>query len=221
MYFQLRRAESWALEDGQVKNASHAIQQGVGVRAVSGEKTGFAYSDEIVLPALLEAATAARAIACHGGDGQLQVWRSAQRPALYEPLDPLETLSAEAKVQLLERLDAEARRQDPRVTQVMVSLAATQDTILVAGSDGALAGDVRPLVRLNVTVIVEQQRSPRAGERRRRWPGRLWLVSGRGSRPGLCAGGGAGGAGQSGRGSRAGGDDDRGAGAGLAGHFAA
>ena len=79
LYFQLRRAESWALEDGQVKNASHAIQQGVGVRAVSGEKTGFAYSDEIVLPALLEAATAARAIACHGGDGQLQVWRSAQR----------------------------------------------------------------------------------------------------------------------------------------------
>ena len=156
LYFQLRRAESWALEDGQVKNASHAIQQGVGVRAVSGEKTGFAYSDEIVLPALLEAATAARAIACHGGDGQLQVWRSAQRPILYEPLDPLETLSAEAKVQLLERLDAEARRQDPRVTQVMVSLAATQDTILVAGSDGALAGDVRPLVRLNVTVIVEQ-----------------------------------------------------------------
>ena len=156
LYFQLRRAESWALEDGQVKNASHAIQQGVGVRAVSGEKTGFAYSDEILLPALLEAATAARAIACHGGDGQLQVWRSAQRPILYEPLDPLETLSAEAKVQLLERLDAEARRQDPRVTQVMVSLAATQDTILVAGSDGALAGDVRPLVRLNVTVIVEQ-----------------------------------------------------------------
>ena len=156
LYFQLRRAESWALEDGQVKNASHAIQQGVGVRAVSGEKTGFAYSDEIVLPALLEAATAARAIACHGGDGQLQVWRSAQRLVLYEPLDPLETLSAEAKVQLLERLDAEARRQDPRVTQVMVSLAATQDTMLVAGSDGALAGDVRPLVRLNVTVIVEQ-----------------------------------------------------------------
>lgn len=80
LYFQLRRAESWSLEDGQVKQASHAIQQGVGVRAVSGEKTGFAYSDEIVLPALLEAATAARAIARHGGDGRLQVWRSARRP---------------------------------------------------------------------------------------------------------------------------------------------
>ena len=157
LYFQLRRAESWSLEDGQVKGANHAIQQGVGVRAISGEKTGFAYSDEIVLPALLEAATAARAIARHGGDGRLQVWHAAGRPVLYEPLDPLETLSAEAKVHLLERVDAEARRQDPRVTQVMVSLAATQDTILVAGSDGVLAGDVRPLVRLNVTVIVEQQ----------------------------------------------------------------
>ncbi len=155
LYFQQRRAESWGLEDGQVKSASHAIQQGVGVRAVSGEKTGFAYSDEIVLPALLEAATAARAIVRHGGDARLPVWHSAQRPALYEPLDPLETLSADAKVHLLETVDAEARRQDPRVTQVMVSLAAVRDTILVVGSDGTLAGDMRPLVRLNVSVIVE------------------------------------------------------------------
>ncbi len=155
LYFQARRAESWSLEDSQVKQASHAIQQGVGVRATSGEKTGFAYSDEIVLPALLEAATAARAIARHGGNGRLQVWQTHFRPPLYEPLDPLETLSAEAKIRLLEKVDAEARRQDPRVSQVMVSLAATQDTILVAGSDGTLAGDVRPLVRLSVTVIVE------------------------------------------------------------------
>ena len=155
LYFQSRRAESWSLEDGRVKQASHAIQQGVGVRAVSGEKTGFAYSDEIVMPALLEAATAARAIARHGGESRLQVWQTASRPMLYEPIDPLDTLSAEAKVQLLEKVDAEARRQDPRVTQVMVGLAATQDTILVAGSDGTLTGDVRPLVRLGVTVIVE------------------------------------------------------------------
>ncbi|MCB1768528.1 MAG: metalloprotease TldD [Candidatus Competibacteraceae bacterium] len=156
LYFQQRRAESWSLEDHQVKNASHAIQQGVGVRAISGEKTGFAYSDELIMPALLEAATAARAIAQQGGAGQLQVWRSSPRPALYEPLDPLDTLTAEAKVELLERLDAEARRQDPCVTQVMVSLAATQDVILIAGSDGTLASDVRPLVRVNVSVIVEQ-----------------------------------------------------------------
>ncbi|HRZ05818.1 MAG TPA: metalloprotease TldD [Candidatus Competibacteraceae bacterium] len=156
LYFQQRRAESWGLEDQQVKSASHAIQQGVGVRAISGEKTGFAYSDEIVMPALLEAATAARAIARQSGEGQLRVWRTPQRPALYPLLDPLETLTAEAKVQLLERLDVEARHQDPRVTQVMVSLAAVQDIFLVAGSDGTLAGDVRPLVRLNVSVIVEQ-----------------------------------------------------------------
>ncbi len=155
LYFQQRRAESWSLEDGQVKSASHAIQQGVGVRAVSGEKTGFAYSDEILMPALLEAATAARAIAQRGGAGQLQVWRSVPRAPLYQALDPLDTLDAAAKVHLLETLDAEARRLDPRVSQVMVSLAATQDIILIAGSDGTLAGDVRPLVRLNVTVLIE------------------------------------------------------------------
>lgn len=156
LYFQSRRAESWGLEDGQVKNASHSIQQGVGVRAISGDKTGFAYSDEIMLPALLEAATAARAIAQHGSSAAIQVRPAAPHPRLYEPLDPLDSLTAEAKVQLLESVDAEARRQDPRVTQVMVGLAATQDTILVVGSDGSLAGDVRPLVRLNVSVIVEQ-----------------------------------------------------------------
>ena len=156
LYFQRRRAESWALEESQVKSASHAIRQGVGVRAVSGEKTGFAYSDEILLPALLEAATAARAIARHGDDGRIQVGPITSPARWYEPLDPLETLSAAAKVDLLERVDAEARRQDPRVSQVMVSLAATQDTMLVVGGDGTLAGDVRPLVRLSVTVIVEQ-----------------------------------------------------------------
>ncbi len=157
LYFQLSRHESWSLEDGGVKHASHNIEQGVGVRAVSGEKTGFAYSDEIVLPALLEASQAARAIARSGGNGRLQVWQARTDLSLYEPLDPLETLSAEEKVRLLEAVDAEARRQDPRVSQVMVSLAAVHDIILVAGSDGTLAGDVRPLVRLDVSVIVAHQ----------------------------------------------------------------
>jgi TldD protein len=155
LYFQVSRHESWSLEDGSVKHASHNIEQGVGVRAVSGEKTGFAYSDEIVLPALLEASRAARAIARSGSSGQIQAWQARAGLSLYEPLDPLETLSAEEKVQLLEAVDAEARRQDSRVSQVMVSLAAVHDVILVAGSDGTLAGDVRPLVRLNVSVIVE------------------------------------------------------------------
>jgi TldD protein len=157
LYFQLRRHESWALEDGSVKHASHNIEQGVGVRAVSGEKTGFAYSDEIVLPALLEAASSARAIARSGGDGRLQAWHSGAGLNLYEPLDPVESLAAEDKVRLLEAVDAEARRQDPRVSQVMVSLSALQDAILVARSDGNLAGDIRPLVRLQVSVIAEHQ----------------------------------------------------------------
>ncbi len=156
LYFQISRHESWSLEDGGVKHASHNIEQGLGVRAVSGEKTGFAYSDEIVLPALLEASQAARAIAHGGNSGRLQAWRAQTGLSLYEPLDPLETLSAAEKVRLLEAVDAEARRQDPRVSQVMVSLAAVHEVILVAGSDGTLAGDVRPLVRLNVSVIVEQ-----------------------------------------------------------------
>jgi len=155
LYFQISRHESWSLEDGGVKHASHNIEQGLGVRAVSGEKTGFAYSDEIVLPALLEASQAARAIAHSGNNGRLQAWRAQTGLSLYEPLDPLETLSAAEKVCLLEAMDAEARRQDPRVSQVMVSLAAVHEVILVAGSDGTLASDVRPLVRLNVNVIVE------------------------------------------------------------------
>jgi len=156
VYFQLRRAEGWSLEDGQVKSTSHSIDQGVGVRACAGERTGFAYSDELAVPALLEAATAARAIARSGGDARAQAIapRTGAR-ALYAALDPLETLDADEKVRLLEAVDAEARRQDPRVSQVMVSLAAVQDTVLVAASDGTLAGDVRPLVRLSVSVIVE------------------------------------------------------------------
>jgi TldD protein len=157
LYFQFSRHESWSLEDGAVKHAAHTLQQGVGVRAVSGDKTGFAYSDEIFLPALLEAARSARAIAAGDGYGRIQVRRPVGGHRLYEPLDPVETLSAAGKVELLEAVDTAARRQDSRVGQVMVSLAAVHDTILVAGSDGTLAGDVRPLVRLNVSVIVEQQ----------------------------------------------------------------
>ena len=156
LYFQLSRYESWSLEDGNVKSATHNINQGVGVRAISGEKTGFAYSDEIILPALLEASNAARAIAQSGRHGQLQAWHSRTNRALYQATDPVETLSAPEKVRLLEAVDAEARRQDPRVTQVMVSLTGTHDVVLIAANDGTLAGDVRPLVRLGVNVIVEQ-----------------------------------------------------------------
>jgi TldD protein len=155
LYFQLSREESWSLEDSIVKDGTHSIEQGVGVRALAGDKTGFAYSDEIVLPALMEASHAARAIARSGASTQLQAWRASTGHRLYMPLDPLEGLSDSAKVQLLERIDVEARRVDPRVKQVMASLSGAHEVVLVMASDGTMAADVRPLVRLNVSVVVE------------------------------------------------------------------
>ena len=156
LYFQYSRHESWSLEEGQVKSGSYNVEQGVGVRAVSGEKTGFAYSDEILLPALSAAASAARAIARSGASAAMPVRQHSGAVAkLYAPLDPIASLEDAAKVKLLETVEAEAKRADPRVIQVMASLSGVQETILVARSDGGLAADVRPLVRLNVTVIVE------------------------------------------------------------------
>ncbi len=156
LYFQYARQEGWSLEDGAVKSGSRSTDQGVGVRAVSGEKTGFAYSDEFVLPVLTQAADAARAIARGAGTGETVPWRHSSPPALYTPTDPLSSLKDEEKVALLQEVEAQARAYDPRVSQVMASLAAVHDVVLVARSDGQMAADVRPLVRLNVTVIVEQ-----------------------------------------------------------------
>jgi len=156
LYFQSTRFESWLLEDGIVKEGSHSIEQGAGVRAISGDKTGFAYSDEIVMPALLQASSAARAIARHGKEGKLQAWHTGKENLLYPAADPLDSMSADDKVSLLQQLDAEARQQDPRVREVIVSLAGVHEVMMVAVSDGTLAADVRPLVRCNVTVIVEQ-----------------------------------------------------------------
>jgi len=157
LYFQSTRYESWVLEDGIVKEGTHSIEQGAGVRAVSGDKTGFAYSDEILMPALLQASGAARAIAKHGSEGKLQAWHARDQQLLYPALDPLERMSADDKVSLLKQLDAEARQQDARVKEVIVSLAGVHEVVMVAVSDGTLAADVRPLVRCNVTVIVEQE----------------------------------------------------------------
>ena len=156
LYFQSTRYESWVLEDGIVKEGMHSIEQGAGVRAISGDKTGFAYSDEIVMPALLQASTAARAIARQGTPGKLQAWHAGKENLLYPAIDPLDGMTADDKVALLNRLDAEARQQDPRVREVIVSLAGVYEVMMVAVSDGTLAADVRPLVRCNVTVIVEQ-----------------------------------------------------------------
>ena len=156
LYFQLSRDESWSLEDGIVKDGAHSIEQGVGVRALAGEKTGFAYSDEILLPALTEASHAARAIARSGASSSLKAWQPTAGHSLYLPEDPIEGLTDPEKVRLLEQIDVEARRLDPRVKQVMASLSGSHEVVLVMASDGTVAADVRPLVRMNVSVIVEQ-----------------------------------------------------------------
>ncbi len=155
LYFQQSRQESWVLEDGIIKDGGYHLEQGVGVRACSGEKTGFAYSDDLVLPALQQAAEAARAISRQGGDQQVAVWKKQPNPALYSSADPILLLSVEEKLALLREADAAARAADPRVKQVTVSLSGGIDTILVAASDGTYANDIRPLVRMNVSVIVE------------------------------------------------------------------
>jgi TldD protein len=156
LYFQLARQESWSLEDGIVNEGSASIEQGVGVRALSGEKTGFAYSDEIILPALEEASRAARAIAAAGGEGRVAAWQPRAGHQLYLPLDPVTSLSTEDKVGWLERVDRETRKIDPRIVHVTASIVAVHEVVLVATSEGQLAADVRPLVRFNVSVLVEQ-----------------------------------------------------------------
>ncbi len=156
IYFQLRKHEAWSLEDGIVKEASYNINQGVGIRAIKGDKTGFAYSDEIILPALIESCKAARAIARGGDSGSIKTWKFNVGNELYPFDNPLDSISETDKVNLLRSLDALARKQDERIKQVMVSLAGAHEVILVANSDGSLAGDLRPLVRLNVSVIAEE-----------------------------------------------------------------
>ncbi|TBR08601.1 MAG: metalloprotease TldD, partial [Lysobacter sp.] len=159
LYFQHSRRESWTVEDGIVKDGAHSIEQGVGVRAISGEKTGFAYSDEIDSRALMEAAQSARAISKGSVVGAaLQGDRPMVRASgrdLYMATDPIDALGNEQKVEALRRVDCLLRAADPRVKQVTVSLSGGVDTVLVARSDGRIAADVRPLVRLNVQVIVE------------------------------------------------------------------
>ena len=156
LYFQTTRHESWVLEDGIVKEGNYNIEQGVGVRAVSGEKTGFSYSDEIVLPALNQAANAAKTIARAGQQNQVQAWKKHSSHQLYLPIDPLDSLTTDEKIDLLRQVDAEARKQDPRIKQVIASLVGVHEVVLVASSDGTLNADVRPLVRMNVTVIAEE-----------------------------------------------------------------
>ena len=159
LYFQYTRSEGWSLEEGIVKSGSFGIDQGVGVRAVAGEKTAFAYSDDISEAALLDAARTVRTIAASGASRSVKVGgtpKIAGSRVLYAPMDPIATLDSTQKVALLERAEKLARARDPRVVQVMAGLAGEYDVVLVARADGTVAADVRPLVRLSLTVIAEQ-----------------------------------------------------------------
>ncbi len=158
LYFQYTRSEGWSLEEGIVKTGSFSIDQGVGVRAVSGEKTAFAYSDDISLASLMDAAHTVRSIAASGKNAKTKVpaRKIAGSRSLYRDDDPIASLDSTAKVNLLERIEQQARAKDPRVVQVMAGLASEYDVVLVARADGTLAADVRPLVRLSLNVIVEE-----------------------------------------------------------------
>jgi len=157
LYFQYARSEAWSLEEGIVKSGSFNIEQGVGVRAVSGEKTAFAYSDDIGATALDAAARATRAIAAAGGGQSSPLLRgNAASVLLYGDDDPIASLSDVEKVRLLERLEGYARTEDPRVREVMAHVAGSWEVVMVARSDGLLAADVRPLVRVSITVLMEE-----------------------------------------------------------------
>ncbi|MDU5715344.1 MAG: metalloprotease TldD [Citrobacter freundii] len=156
LYFQSSYHESWVLEDRIIKDGSYNIDQGVGVRAISGEKTGFAYADQISLLALEQSAHAARTIVRDSGDGKVKTLGAVEHQALYTSVDPLQSMSREEKLDILRRVDSVARAADKRVQEVTASLTGVYELILVAATDGTLAADVRPLVRLSVSVQVEE-----------------------------------------------------------------
>ena len=155
LYFQSSEHESWMLEDGIVKEGSYNIERGVGVRAISGEKTGFAYSDDISPLALQKAADAAKAIADSGVSATVQAFKRQAPIKVYQSVEPLGSLAQEQKIDLLHQVEAHARQVDSRVTQVIVSLSGVHEKVLVAATDGTFASDIRPLVRLNCSVLVE------------------------------------------------------------------
>ncbi|MBC6413396.1 MAG: metalloprotease TldD [Chromatiales bacterium] len=163
LYFQHGRREAWSLEDGIVKEGDFSLDRGVGVRAVSGEKTGFAYANEIVMPSLTAASQTVRYIARSGNVGALQSWKSDNIQKLYGSDDPLASMQAQDKTDLLYTIDAQARQADPRIKQVIASLLASYDVVLVVSSDGTWAADIRPLVRLNVAVVVADKDKRESG----------------------------------------------------------
>ncbi|WP_127959050.1 metalloprotease TldD [Serratia microhaemolytica] len=156
LYFQSSYHEAWVIEDRIIKEGSYNIDQGVGVRAVSGEKTGFAYADQLTLNALQQSAQAARSIVREKGNGKVHTLQAVNYAPLYPALDPLQSLSRDQKIALLQRIDQVARAEDKRVQEVTASISGVYELVLVAATDGTLAADVRPLVRCSVSVLVEQ-----------------------------------------------------------------
>jgi len=156
LYFQASQHETWVLEDGIVKEGSYNIERGVGVRAISGEKTGFAYSDDITPEALQQAADAAKGIADSGAGATVKAFSRQSPIQVYQSVEPLGSLTQEQKIDLLHQVEAHARQVDSRVKQVIASISGVYETILVSASDGTLGTDIRPLVRLNCSVLVEE-----------------------------------------------------------------
>jgi TldD protein len=156
LYFQSSQHESWVLEDGIIKEGSYSIERGVGVRAVSGEKTGFAYSDEISPEALLQAAKAARSISIAGGKHKPVRLKESTYPSRYHAENPILALQEQEKIALLRAVDNYVRQQEPGVNQVIVSISAEYEEILIAATDGTFCTDIRPLIRLNCSVLIEK-----------------------------------------------------------------
>ena len=156
LYFQSVKLQSWVIEDGIIRDGTYSIEQGAGLRAISGEKTGFAYSDELSVPILEKAADTARSIVRGGSEGRIGVPGRTLAPRLYQPINPIDSLPDADKVALLTRVDQATRALDPRIKEVIASVVAVHDCMLVVADDGTMSADVRPLIRFNVHVIVEQ-----------------------------------------------------------------
>lgn len=162
IYFQSSWHESLVLEDSIIKDGSFNIERGVGIRAIAGEKTGFAYSDQIDINGLQQSAIAARGIAQQGQHAQVKAFTRSVTPQTYQAINPLESLDKQQKIELLKQIDAYIRSKEPLIQEVSVSISGVYEQVLVVATDGTYAGDVRPLVRLSISVLVQR------GERRER-----------------------------------------------------
>jgi len=156
LYFQSSQNETWVLEDGIIKEGSYNIERGVGVRAVSGEKTGFAYSDEISPNALLKAAKASRSISNSGGKHKVASLQQSHPTSRYHAQNPLLGMQEQEKIALLRAADEYIRKQESALSQVVISISGVYEEILIAATDGTFCTDIRPLIRFNCSVLIEK-----------------------------------------------------------------